>query len=100
MSIMYEIEFAPSALEDLKSLRKYEQQQLLDGIEAQLRYQPTIETRNRKRLRPNEFAEWELRIGQFRVFYNVNEQNLTVRIEAIGFKVGNLLFVRGERKII
>ena len=97
---MYDIEFAPGALEDLRSLRKFEQQQVLDGIESQLRHQPTVETRNRKRLRPNEIAMWELRIGQFRVFYNVDDQRLTVRIEAIGFKVGNLLFIRGESRKI
>ena len=95
---MYDIEFAPAALEDLKSLRKFEQQQVLDGIENQLRHQPTVETRNRKRLRPNEIAEWELRIGRFRVFYNVDERKLAVMIEAIGFKVGNLLFIRGESR--
>ena len=97
---MYEIEFAPAAMEDLRSLRKFEQQQVLDAIEAQLRHQPTAETRNRKPLRPNEIARWELRIGRFRVFYNVDEKKLTVRIEAIGFKVGNLLFVRGESRTI
>jgi mRNA-degrading endonuclease RelE of RelBE toxin-antitoxin system len=95
---MYDIEFAPSALEDLKSLRKFEQQQVLNDIESQLRQQPTVETRNRKRLRPNEIAEWELRIGQFRVFYNAYEQKRIVRIEAIGFKVGNLLFIRRESR--
>lgn len=97
---MYDIDFAPSALEDLRSLRKFEQQQVLDGIEGQLRRQPTVETRNRKRLRPNEIAEWELRIRQFRVFYNAYEQERIVRIEAVGFKVGNLLFIRGESRKI
>ncbi len=95
---MHDIELARSALEDLKSLRKFEQRQLLNSIERQLRHEPTVETRNRKRLRPNELAGWELRVGQFRVFYNVDEEDLIVRIEAIGFKVGNLLFVRGESR--
>lgn len=100
VSFMYDIEFAPGALDDLRSLRKFEQQQVLDGIESHLRHQPAVETRNRKRLRPNEIAEWELRIGQFRVFYNSNEKELTLRVEAIGFKVGNLLFIRRERRDI
>ncbi len=97
---MYGIEFSPAALDDLKSLRKFEQQQVLEGSESQLGHQPTVETRNRKQLRPNQLAGWELRIGQFRVFYNADEENLTVRIEAIGVKIGNLLFIRGERKRI
>ena len=66
-------------------------------IDAQLRYEPTVETRNRKELRPNEVATWELRIGRFRVFYAVDEEDRNVSIEAIGFKIGHELFIRGER---
>lgn len=95
---MYEIEFTPEATDDLKALRKFEQQTILTGIETQLRHEPTIETRNRKRLRPNDVAEWELRLGKYRVFYNVEEHILIISIEAIGFKVGNILFIRGKRR--
>jgi len=59
----------------------------------------TAETRNRFRMRPNDVAEWELRIGRYRVLYNVEEDDVRiVSIEAIGLKVGNLLFVRGKRR--
>ncbi len=95
---MYEIEFTPEALDDLKALKKNEQSIILDAIETQLRYEPTKETRNRKQLRPNEVAEWELRVGKFRVFYNVYEEVQIVSIEAVGFKVGNLLFIRGKKR--
>src|SRR3989337_892980 len=95
---MYEIEFAPGAREDLKTLRKVEQVEVLTGIETQLRHEPTVGTRNRKRLEPNEVAKWELRIGRVRGFYEVEEQVKVVRIEAIGFKAGNELFIRGERR--
>lgn len=95
---MYEIEFTPEALEDLKSLKKFEQKEVIEGIESQLRYEPTVETRNRKKLRPNEVAERELRIGKFRVFYNVDEGVRIVSIEAVGFKIGNLLFIRGKKR--
>ena len=57
-----------------------------------------METRNRKRLRPNETAEWELRIGRFRVFYDVDEVVLVVAIEAIAEKRGDLLFFQGEEQ--
>ncbi len=95
---MYEIEFTPEALEDLKSLRKFEQKEIIEGIETQLRHEPMVETRNRKKLRPNDVAEWELRVGRFRVFCNVDEVVRIVSIEAIGFKIGNLLFIRGEKR--
>jgi mRNA-degrading endonuclease RelE of RelBE toxin-antitoxin system len=95
---MFEIEFMPEALDDVKALKKPEQTQVVEAIEIQLRHQPAEPTRNRKRLRPNPVAEWELRVGKFRVFYNVSELSRTVEIVAVGFKIGNLLFIRGERR--
>jgi mRNA-degrading endonuclease RelE of RelBE toxin-antitoxin system len=95
---MYEIEFTPEAIEDLKSFRKFEQQTIISGIETQLKYEPTVETRNRFRMRPNDVAEWELRIGRYRVFYNVENDVQIVSIEVVGFKRGNRLFVRGKRR--
>ena len=95
---MYEIAFAPEALEDLKALRRFEQKEVIEGIESQLTYEPTVATRNRKKLRPNEVAEWELRMGRFRVFYNADNTAHIVSIAAIGFKIGNLLFIRGEER--
>ena len=85
----------PKAELDLEWFRKNEQQEILDVIEVQLEHQPTVETRNRFQLRPNQTAEWELRIGKFRVFYDVDVQAQIVSIEAVGFKVGNKLFFRG-----
>ncbi len=95
---MFEIEFTPEAMDDLKALRKHEQVRILDALETQLRHQPTEATRNRKRLRANEVAGWELRIGKFRVFYNADEDIFVVSIEAVGFKIGNLLFIRGKKR--
>jgi mRNA-degrading endonuclease RelE of RelBE toxin-antitoxin system len=66
------------------------------GIEAQLVHQATEPSRNRKRLRPNRLSEWELRVGDFRVFYNVGDDGAVVRIEAIGQKRGNKLWLHGE----
>jgi mRNA-degrading endonuclease RelE of RelBE toxin-antitoxin system len=82
----------------LKSLKKNEQNEVLDDIDANLRHEPAIETRNRKRLRPNQTAEWELRIGQFRVFYDVYEAVKIVSIEAVGLKIGSLLRFRGKER--
>ena len=95
---MYQIEFTPEALDDLTAFRKSEQNEILDGVEEQLRFEPTIETRNRKRMRPNPVAEWELRIGRFRVLYNVEGEVKIVSIEAIGIKIGNDLIIRGEKR--
>ncbi len=95
---MYEIEFTPEAADDLRALRKFEQRVIMTGIDTKLRYEPTVEIRNQKPLRPNAVAAWELRLGKYRVFYNIEEHVLIVSIEAIGFKVGNVLFIRGKRR--
>jgi len=91
-----QIEFIPEAVDDLRSFRKHDQQRIIAVIESQLPYQASEPSRNRKRLRPNELAEWELRVGDFRVFYDVDEAAGVVRIVAIGYKEGNKLFVHGE----
>ena len=65
-------------------------------IESSLNYEPNRETRNNKRLRPNQLAEWELRADRFRVFYDIDAENRAVKIEAVGHKRGNRLFLRGE----
>ncbi len=93
---MYEIEYTPEAREDLNSFRKFEQKRILDEIDAQLQYEPNVETRNRKKLRPNDVAEWELRIDNVRVFYDVHETVKVVKVEAVGYKRGNKLFIHGE----
>jgi hypothetical protein len=60
---MYEVEYTIDAIEDLKFYRKHERQLIVDQIDEQLSQEPTHETRNRKRLRPNRVAELELVYG-------------------------------------
>ena len=93
---MFEVELTQSARWDLKALRKFEQKIVLDGIDDQLRFEPTVETLNRKRLEPNDISDWELRVGRYRVFYSIEEYAVEVR--AVGFKLGNELYIRGEKR--
>ncbi len=95
---MYKIEFTDAALADLKWFKKHEQNEIVDGIEVNLRYEPAVETRNRSPLRPNQTAEWKLRLGNFRVYYDVNTVVRIVSMEAIGLKVGNLVLFRGRAR--
>ena len=92
---MFDIDITISAIEDMRVFRKYEQNRIFDGIEDQLLYHAHIETRNRKPLRSNELAEWELRIDPFRVFYSIDHAAQLVSILAVGKKIGNRLFIRG-----
>nr|VFJ97322.1 MAG: hypothetical protein BECKH772C_GA0070978_1001213 [Candidatus Kentron sp. H] len=69
-----------------------EQKIILDAVDTQLAYPPTVETGNRKSMRPNRLAPWELRIGDFKVFYDVVESpESCVYIRAIGIKAHNTL---------
>ena len=97
---MYTIEFSREAMEDLKWFRKTDQNIILDGIVDGLRHQATVETRNRGRLRPNQTAEWKLRIGDFRVYYDAAKIDRTVSIVAIGLKVGNRVYFRGQQRTL
>jgi mRNA-degrading endonuclease RelE of RelBE toxin-antitoxin system len=92
---MYEIEYTPQAAEDLRRFKKRERKIILDGIDDNLRYEPTVETRNRKQMRPNDVAEWELRLGDFRVLYNVDERVRIVEIQRVGEKRGSRFFFGG-----
>ena len=70
-------------------------------IDAQLNYEPEVETRNRKPvIQPFPFdATWEIRFGPqncFRVFYEVENIEYVVSVLAIGEKKGNRLLIGGE----
>ena len=93
---MFRILFAPSAIEDLKALRRADQQRVRSETRAQLVHEPLIPTRNRKRLRPNRLATWELRVGDLRIFYDVDDGLGTVLVTAIGVEVGSRLTIRGQ----
>ena len=59
--------------------------------------QPTVETRNRKPMRRNPVAPWELRIGNLRVYYDVEEQpEMVVHIRAVGIKLRNRVRIGQE----
>lgn len=62
----------------------------------QLLYEPFIETRNRKMLRANRLAQWELRVDRYRIFYQENETEGNINITAVGYKNHGILSIRGK----
>ncbi len=86
---MYSIEFSEGADGDLAGLRAFDQRPILDAIEEQLLHEPTRETRNRKMLPgvvpPFDAVPpvWELRVGEYRVYYDVGEAGKRVSVRAI-----------------
>lgn len=96
MRMHFDIDFSDRARDNLKGFRKRDQQVIVDAIDVQLTDEPTRPTRNRKRLEDNPLAPWELRVGNLRVFYDVNAEEASVVIVAVGHKVHNKLFIGGE----
>jgi mRNA-degrading endonuclease RelE of RelBE toxin-antitoxin system len=92
----YEVEVTESALDDLAYLTKAERNVIVDEIENQLTATPLTQTRNRKPLRSNDLAAWEMRIGSLRAFYDVDEEAGRVFVKAVGWKEHNKLFIRGK----
>ena len=64
----YRIDYTPEAELHLKALTAGQRELVLDSVEEQLTQQPEVETRNRKPMRPNLFARWELRVRNLRVY--------------------------------
>ena len=94
----YIIEYSPGAEDHLGWLTTRQQRIVLDAVDRQLVEQPNVETRNRKPMRPNAVAPWELRIGNLRVYYEMKDDpQFTVTILAIGIKDRNQVRIAGER---
>lgn len=93
----YQILFAESVGGHLQVLAAGQRAQVFRAIEVQLTHEPLKETRNRKPLRPNPIAPWELRVGPLRVFYDVAVgPPSTVQVLAVGVKDRNVLRIGGQ----
>lgn len=93
----YQVEFAKSVKAHLAALTARQTSTVLDAVGRQLTHEPLKETRNRKPLKPNPIAPWELRAGQLQVFYEVsNGPPAVVRVLAIGVKERNVLRIGGQ----
>jgi mRNA-degrading endonuclease RelE of RelBE toxin-antitoxin system len=93
---MFEIRFSEDAERHLKGFSARDRRIIVAAVEEQLAHQPHVPTRNRKQLRPNALAAWELRVQQFRVLYNVDQDIVTVFVIAIAVKEGNKFIIEGE----
>ena len=86
---MFEIRFAESVEDDLRKIRVYYRNRILDSIEEQLTHEPETATRNRKLLEnltpPWQTVApiWELRVGEYRVFYDVSAAESVVYVRAV-----------------
>ena len=90
----FQIQITADAESQMRALPVREQRILEAAIMVRLQDQPTTPTRAIKRLRPNPLADYELRVGDLRVLYNVEGDQVVLLV--VGRKVGNKLIVGGE----
>jgi mRNA-degrading endonuclease RelE of RelBE toxin-antitoxin system len=91
---LFQITITAVAETQLRSLPVRDQRILEAAVLSRLAHQPTTASRSVKQLRPNPLAEWELRVGDLRILYNVSESEVVLLV--VGRKAGNKLIVEGR----
>ena len=95
----FKVVYAEAAKQHLRGLTARQRSIAVHGIEASLTYEPNVQARNRKPMREDDLgAEWELRIGALRVYYEVQDQpERRVSVLAVGLKMGSTVRIGGEK---
>jgi mRNA-degrading endonuclease RelE of RelBE toxin-antitoxin system len=89
---MFEIRLSEGAIDDLRAVPSARRAQIVDAIERQLATAPLTPSRNRKELAglvpPWDQVRpvWQLRVGDYRVFYDVDEDESVVIVQAVRHK--------------
>src|ERR1700676_983320 len=87
--MVFAVQIMPGAFAELTAIKVFDRRRVAEAIDVQLTQQPLVETKNRKLMldaRPSFECEppiWELRVGNYRVFYDVDEAVQTVFVRAI-----------------
>jgi mRNA-degrading endonuclease RelE of RelBE toxin-antitoxin system len=90
----FEIEFALEAEADLDKIQPFYRNQILDAIEHHLLHTPTQVSRNRiKRLRSVTSPAYRLRVGEYRVFYDVGVEQHVVTVLRVLSKEQSLQYL-------
>jgi mRNA-degrading endonuclease RelE of RelBE toxin-antitoxin system len=95
--VPYTVEYSPEAIKHIRALPADRRAMVVDQVEQRLTHEPTVPARNRKRMDPDKklfVAPWELRLGDVRVYYAVEEQKAIVL--AVGIKEREKLFIGGK----
>ncbi len=102
----YDILFTDLAIEEFRTIRVFDRRKIGAQIDKQLKHRPTVETRKRKCLGSvvadfkHEPPIWELRVGAYRVFYDVNEEEQSVTVRAVREKgrrtTGEIIHEKGD----
>lgn len=83
----YSIRFDQTAIEDLSQLRKRDQTTLLENVQRFLTHSPGTEQGRRiKRLHKPAISDLRLRVGDFRVYYDVDDEAQEVHVLRVARK--------------
>jgi mRNA-degrading endonuclease RelE of RelBE toxin-antitoxin system len=90
------VEFTPDAVRQFKKLPKLARAAIKEGIQTHLvKADPGQTSRNKFRLRRvSPYADYELRLGAWRVFYRIVPGGTVVTL--LGEKRGSALIIEGE----
>ena len=93
----YEIIISPEAVMDLKLLDVYQRARIKDSIEAHLRHEPAKTSKSRiKKLRGLRHPQYRLRIDDFRIFYDIEEDRVEILSIILKSEVAGWLKSAGE----
>jgi mRNA-degrading endonuclease RelE of RelBE toxin-antitoxin system len=91
----YRIEVALQADDDLAEMKAFHRAEILDAIDEYLTHTPTVVSRSRiKRLRLLDPPAYRLRVGDYRVYYDVDETSSTVMVLRILSKAASLDYLQ------
>lgn len=96
MAKSFQILLTDGAGADLAWFEPFGRRRIFDGMEVHLRFEPTAGSRRIKPMHPNPVAAWELRLGDYRILYDVDDDPPVVTVQVIGEKRGNRLIVQGQ----
>jgi mRNA interferase RelE/StbE len=96
-SMRYEIGLSRGAMEDLCRLDAHRRVAVQDALEIHLRFEPTKLSRSRiKRLQGLAHPQYRLRVGEWRVFYDVTEARVEIHAILPKPKVAEWLREKGR----
>lgn len=86
---MFSIEIVPEAIDELQQVPIFHRRTVEETIEKRLRHEPEKVSKNCKLLEPlvasfeYDPPLWELRVGEWRIFYDVQKEDKRVVVRAV-----------------
>lgn len=81
MGQTYQIEYVQAGADDLRAIRAFDVRQVLTAIDQVLTHNPKAVSKRRiKRMLQPFWSQFRLRVGDFRVYYDVDDAVLVVKV--------------------